>query len=130
MHFASKGLQLLVSIHAEVGVVLLLYDQIYSEVVETHVLSASRLACSSTSYTDFTEPKHKVEVSPSAEQCTCKGTTRRICGALAMVLRCVVVDCGGVTHPDSGLKEVLGWDERGAIGVKPQPMLPHIYLCR
>ena len=27
-----------------------------------------------------------------------------------MVLRCVVVDCGGVTHPDSGLKEVLGWD--------------------
>ncbi|CAE7311376.1 yihX [Symbiodinium necroappetens] len=24
-----------------------------------------------------------------------------------MVLRCVVVDCGGVTHPDSGLKEAV-----------------------
>ena len=29
----------------------------------------------------------------------------------AMVLRCLVVDCGGVTHPDSGLKEAgfPGW---------------------
>eukprot|EP00434_Breviolum_minutum_P040932 symbB.v1.2.036396.t1/scaffold5128.1/size30560/2 len=25
----------------------------------------------------------------------------------AMVLRCLVVDCGGVTHPDSGLKEAV-----------------------
>ena len=26
----------------------------------------------------------------------------------AMPLRCLVVDCGGVTHPDSGLKEARG----------------------
>ena len=25
-----------------------------------------------------------------------------------MPLRCLVVDCGGVTHPDSGLKEAAG----------------------
>eukprot|EP00435_Cladocopium_sp_Y103_P011829 s1932_g3.t1 len=28
-------------------------------------------------------------------------------GCFAMPLRCLVVDCGGVTHPDSGLKEAV-----------------------
>ena len=31
--------------------------------------------------------------------------TLELAASSAMPLRCLVVDCGGVTHPDSGLKE-------------------------